>query len=257
MNTNQLFSYLFTVFLFVSLPLCGRGQAPRTEKDTTPKKWIAGNTIDTISGIGIARYSSYNPEKAWQKALENSINDLNANLSMLVYYWGKQIGRGPFRTRSKYAIRNLLDSTQVTVIDSARWKGHAFVLIKPKEVVPDSIIYTDNKLNRLKETRKDTAVSQESGQHWLTTTGSTPKIDSNWFMSITKAKQDALRRLARKLSVKITTETYSKGDTQRRYFNFSTIFAFQRIRVLNRSFNSDSVKVTVAVHPHEIKWLMK
>lgn len=222
--------------------------------NTTPQNWILEGTANEIEGLGVADYSKFNPEKSWKEALQNAVSDLNANHSLIVSHYGYRIGRGPLRIRSDYAMRTFLDTTQVTVLDSARWKGRAFIRIKPRTAVHDSILYPTEKFQPIDQSPADT--TKFSGGKWLMSTGSTPRIDSNWYMSVTKAKQDALRKLAEDLSVKVSSETYQKGETSRRYYNFSTMFSFQRIRVLKRIFNPDSIKVQVAVNPDEVKMLM-
>ncbi|GEM_PF-6680969 len=247
--------YRLPIFLavFLGFFFSGHGQAPSKE---TPQQWIFDGYSEGIKGIGIATYSSFNPEKAWKEAIKNATNDLNANHSLIVYSYGHQVGRGPLRTDSEYAIRSILDTTQVTVVDSARWKGKAFVLVEPTVSVADSIIYPQGKFRTPEDSTISSLDSINSNQ-WLETTGTTQRIDSNWYMSITKAKQDALRKLAEDLAVQVSTKTYSKGTTSRRYYSFSSMIAFQRIRVVKRSFGNDSVKVTVAVNPREVKMLMK
>lgn len=220
-----------------------------------PPHWIFDGTTDDVEGMGVADYSQFNPKKSWQEALENAVNDLNANHSLIVSYYGYKIGRGPLRIRSNFAIRTFLDTTQVTVLDSARWKGRAFLRVKPTTAITDSILYPKGKFHTVGQSSADTT-KYEGGQ-WLLSTGSTPSIHSNWYMSVTKAKQDALRRLAEDLSIKVKTETYSIGQTSRSYYNFSTLYAFQRIRVLKREFGTDSVKVQIAVNPNEVKTLME
>jgi hypothetical protein len=247
--------YILLFCLFLILPFNVTGQADGRQHHQPPKEWIQKGSTEGVMGLGVAPYSSFNPDKAWKEALQNGIEDLNANHSMIVYHYGYQVGRGPMRTRSRYAIRNFLDSTQVAVVDSARWKDKAFVWIKPTNTVPDSVIYPSGNFRDLNE-EVASSVSSPSGQ-WLQWTGRTPRIDSNWHMAITKAKQDALRRLAGYLATRVSTKTYSKGASSRRYLSFSTMFAFQRVRVLQRTFNPDSVKVKVAVDPREVKMLME
>lgn len=242
---------LLTIFLGLSFTVLGQ-----TPSQKAPQQWILNGYSEGIKGIGIAPYSSFNPEEAWKKAIQNGINDLNANHSLIVYSYGHQIGRGPLRTESEYAIRSILDTTQVTVVDSTRWKGKAFVLVEPTVSVADSIIYPQGKFRTPGDSTMRSLETSTSGQ-WLQTTGATQQIDSNWYMSITKAKQQALRKLAEDLAVKVSTKTYSQGTTSRRYYSFSSMVAFQRIRVLKRSFKGDSVKITIAVNPREVKILME
>lgn len=227
---------------------------PSSSNLSGSQNWIFQGTTSEVEGMGVADYSRFNPEKSWKKALRNAVNDLNANHSLIVSYYGYRIGRGPLRIRSNYAIRTFLDTTQVTVIDSALWKGKAFIRIKPTTALSDSVIYPGEEFHSVNKTVKDTASIRN--RQWLVSTGSTPSINSNWYMSVTKAKQDALRRLAEDLSVKVKSETYALGETSRNYYNFSTLYAFQRIRVLKREFGSDTVKVKVAVNPQEVKMLM-
>lgn len=224
-----------------------------------PKNWIFKGNAQKVQGIGIVDYSRFNPDKSWEEAFELAIDDLNANHSLLVYHSGYQIGQGPLRTRSNYAIRTILDSAQVAVVDSARWNGRAFILIEPKNPVSDSIIYPDKKFETVDDTLLESPSnsSENTTQQWIRTVGSAPRINSNWNMSVTKAKQNALRNLAEDLAVKTSTEIYSKNNVQRRFYNFSTTYAFQRIKTLKRSFNTDSVKVQLAVDPQEVKMLLE
>ncbi|WP_441000727.1 hypothetical protein [Fodinibius sp. SL11] len=246
---------LFFFLFFTSL----NAQTQHNEKNiaASAKDWMFNGNSKKIQGIGIADYSQFNPEKSWNKAFEYAVQDLNANHSLLVYHYGYQIGRGPLHKRSNYAIRNFLDSTQVSVVDSARWKGQAFLLVEPKISLPDSLIYPSRKFKTVHDSiTNKTAVSSQPDQ-WIRTMGATPRINSNWNMSITKAKQKALRNLAEDLAVKVTNETYSKNNVQRRYYNFSTVYAFQRIKAINRSFDADSFKVELAIDPNEIKMLLE
>lgn len=222
--------------------------------NTTPENWILEGTSVEVEGLGVADYSKFNPEKSWNEALENAVNDLNANHSLIVSHYGYKIGSGPLRIRSNYAIRTFLDTTQITVLDSARWKGRAFIRVKPTTALHDSILYPNEKFQSIDHSPVDT--SKFAGGHWLLSTGATPRIDSNWYMSVTKAKQDALRKLAEDLAVEVFSETYQKGETALRYYKFSTMYAFQRIRVLKRVFNPDTIKVQVAISPKEVKRLM-
>jgi len=236
----------------------GVGQTQR--KPTTepaPQKWILNGYDNGVKGIGVATYSSFNPKKAWKQATENAVNDLNANHSMIVYSYGKQVGRGPLRIESNYAIRSFVDTTEVTVVDSTQWKGRAFVLVKAHNPVPDSTIYPKADFRTIEQPTIDSSRVTQSNGKWLHSTGRTPRIDSNWHMSITKAKQDALRRLAEHLATEVSTKTYTKGATSRRYYSFSSMFAFQRIRVIKRTFAPDTVTVEVAVNPDEVKMLME
>lgn len=247
--------FSFGIFFFLLGILTAHSQTSYySSSNENPQSWIFEEATEEVEGLGVAAFSRFNPEKSWKKALENAVTDLNANHSLIVSHYGYQIGQGPLRLRSDYAIRTFWDTTQVTVIDSARWQGQAFIRVKPPEPLPDSLLYPNMNLEYL----TDSLASQNNSYQgrWLLSTGSTPKIDSNWNKSVTKAKQEALRKLAEDLSVKISTEIYSTGETSRRYYNFSTLFAFQRIRVLKRSFQSDSVKVQVAVNPKEVKMLM-
>ena len=249
---------LVMLFLFLFYTSVN-AQTPHNEKNiaASAKNWIFNGNSKKIQGIGIADYSRFNPEKSWNKAFEYAVQDLNANHSLLVYHHGYQIGRGPLHTRSTYAIRNFLDSTQVSVVDSARWKGQAFLLVEPQISLSDSLIYPKRDFKTVHDSITDkTAVSSQTDQ-WIRTMGAAPRRNSNWNMSITKAKQKALRNLAEYLAVKVTNETYSKNNVQRRYYNFSTVYAFQRIKTINRSFNVDSFRVELAVDPNEIKMLLE
>ena len=251
--------FLIPLAIFVlcsTIDAAAQDQAPLPGKNA-PAKWILDGYSKGVKGIGVATYSSFNPEKAWREALKNAVNDLNANHSMIVHSYGKQVGRGPLRLESKYAIRSFVDTTQVAVVDSAQWKGRAFVLVEPSNPVPDSTIYPQGNFRTVEKPTIDSSGVSQKGKRWLHSTGSTPRIDSNWYMSITKAKQDALRRLAEHLATEVSTETYTKNATSRRYYSFSSMFAFQRIRITERIFTSDTVKVKVAVKPSEVKMLME
>jgi hypothetical protein len=232
-------------------------QAKKTSSQHVPTQWILNGYSNGVKGMGVAPYSKFNPEKAWKEALSKGVDDLNANHSMIVYSYGKKVGRGPWRFESNYAIRSFLDTTQVSVVDSARWKGRAFVLIEPTNAVPDSTIYPNQKYRTLEKSTFSSSGISRADEGWLHSTGATPRIDSNWFMSFSKAKQDALRRLAEYLATQVSTETYSKNNITMQYSSFSSMFAFQRIKVLSRSFTPDSVKVEIAVKPHEVKKLME
>lgn len=259
MKTNRPLVYwiaLFAIFCSYASSAHAQQKVPPSVPEA-PRDWIFNGYSDGIKGIGIAPYNHFDPDKAWEKAIKNGINDLNANHSLIVYSYGKQIGRGPLRTDTNFAIRNLLDSTQVSVVDSARWKGRAFVLVKPTVSVSDSVIYPQGDFRTPDSdliTRR--TVKLDSGRSWLESTGSIPSINSNWYMSITKAKQEALRKLAENLAVEVSTETYARGRSSRRYYSFSSMIAFQRIRILKRTFGSDSVTVKVAVDPREVKMMM-
>lgn len=226
------------------------GQPIATSGQSSMPEWLAKGVPHTTVGIGIAPYSSFNPAKAWREAFYNGIEDLNANHSMVVYSYGHQIGRGPLRLRSNFAIRTLIDSAKTTVIDSIRWKDRAFLLIKPTNIVPDSIIYPENS----RELQRSHFPSDDSAL--LQSRGSSPRIESNWNLSFARAKQNALKQLAERLSVEVSTETYAKGGVSRRYYSFSSMFAFQRIRVLQRTIGKDSISVQVAVKPNNVKILM-
>lgn len=243
---------LFAAGILWSLSLQAQPSSPQSSDAL--QNWIFESTTSDVEGLGVANYSQFNPEKSWSEALQRAVSDLNANHSLIVSHYGYRIGRGPLRIRSDYAMRTFFDSTKVTVIDSARWKGRAFIRVKPATALPDSLLYPNERFRAVDQNRIQT-VNNDSHQ-WLLSTGSTPRIDSNWYMSITKAKQDALRKLAEDLTIKVTSETYSKGATTMSYYSFSTLFAFQRVRVLKREFNTDSIRVQVAIHPREIKKLM-
>lgn len=247
---------LISLFFFDSQLLYGQ-MPSQNQFPEQAKNWIFKGNTKNIQGIGITDYSRYNPDKSWEEAFKLAIDDLNANHSLLVYHYGYQIGRGPLRMRSNYAIRTILDSTQVAVVDSARWNGRAFLLIEPQSPVSDSIIYPDKEFETVNDTLLQPVSNSTSTTQWIRTVGSAPRINSNWNMSVTKAKQNALRNLAEDLAVKTSTEIYSKNNVQRRYYNFSTIYAFQRIKTLERSFNTDSVRVQLAVDPKEIKMLLE
>lgn len=257
MSTQHYFPLTLYLLLLLVSPVSADAQPNQFQpsREQNPKSWIFEGTTDGITGLGVADYSRFNPEKAWREALQNGVEDLNANHSLLVYYHGRKIGRGPLRTESEYAIRNFLDTTQVSIIDSTIWKERAFVLVEPNAVITDSILYPDGQFRAVTNGKEAGRLQATGG--WITINGATPRIDSNWHMSITKAKQDALRQLAEDLAVEVSTETYQKDERTRRYYNFSTMFAFQRIHVLKRTFSRDSVKVTVAVRPQEIKMLME
>lgn len=250
-------SLIFIVPFLLSAPANGQGFKKEAEIASSPKKWIFNGRSSTVQGLGIANYSRFNPTKSWKKAFDYALQDLNANHSLLVYHSGYQIGQGPLRTRSNYAIRNLLDSTQVSIVDSARWEGRAFLLVEPKSAVPDSLIYPKRNYKTVHDSVTSKPAVSSPKDQWVHTTGSAARINSNWNMSITKAKQKALRNLAEHLAVRVSTETYSKGQRQRRYLKFSTVYAFQRIQTINRSFDADSFRVELAVNPNEIKMLIE
>lgn len=255
MANRWLTYYLVLVCAVFFVLNSAKGQAVKPGKKHPLRDWVFDGSSESIKGLGIASYSIYNPEKSWKEALQNGVEDLNANHSLIVYHYGRQVGRGPLRTDSEYAIRSFLDTTQVTVVDSTRWKGRAFVLVEPTTAVPDSVIYPGEGFRKFEKNVSD-SIANTSGR-WLQTTGSTPRIDSNWHMTFTKAKQKALRELAEYLATKVSTETYQKGATSRRYLNYSTMIAFQRIRTLKRTITSDSAKVEVAIDPKDIKILME
>lgn len=247
--------FLLGIIAYLALTSSAYGQTiDYALKNNPTGSWIFNGTADEVEGLGVADYSKFNPEKSWGEALENAVDDLNANHSLIVSHYGYKIGRGPLRIWSDYAIRTFLDTTQVTVLDSARWNGRAFIRVKPSKMISDSILYPSRKFRPVDQNLN---TANLSGGQWLVSTGATPRIDSNWYMSVTKAKQDALRKLAEDLSVKVSSETLTKGETSLRFYSFSTMFSFQRIRVLKRIFNEDSIKVQVAVHPYEVKRLME
>lgn len=240
-------------FLFFSFT--AMAQTTQSPESSAPRDWIRSGKMDGVKGLGIATYSRFNPQKAWREAFKKGVNDLNANYSLLVHSYGKQVGRGPLRLRADYAIRSFVDTTQVSVVDSVRWKGRAFMLVESTEALSDSVLYPSGNFSSVIDSSDSTGTFNKSGI-WLHTTGSTQRIDSNWFYSLTKAKQDAVRQLAEDLAVKISTETYTKNQTSRRYLNFSTMFAFQRIHVVKRIFQPDSIKVQLAIKPHHVKELI-
>lgn len=243
------FKEILILIALMSIHTLAMGQPYPIDDQPPMPEWLAKGVPNTVAGIGIAPYSSFNPTKAWRKAFYNGMEDLNANHSMVVHSYGYQIGRGPLRLRSNYAIRTLIDSAQVTVIDSVRWRGRAFLVMKSTTVVPDSIIYPHNS----QEIRPDDSFT---GGGALKSWGSSPQIDSNWNLSFARAKQNALKKLAEQLSVEVSTETYAMGKMSRRYYNFTSMFAFQRIRVLQRSIEKDSIRVRVAIQPDDVKMLM-
>lgn len=253
-------SAIHIVILIFILGFCTSSIAQTEQNesiDNNTKEWIFSDTADNIQGIGMADYSQFNPDKSWNKAFKYALVDLNANHSLLVYYYGSQIGQGPLRTRSEYGIRNLLDSTHVTIVDSARWNDRAFMLLEPKTPLPDSVVYPQKEFRTVNDSIAQDVESDDTTNQWIHTYGSSPTISSNWHISATKAKQNALRNLAEDLAIKISTETYSSNNTLRRYYNFSTVFSFQRIKILKRSFDQDSFRVQVAVDPEEIKVLLE
>lgn len=255
--TCGLLCLIFILPFLLATPVNAQGFKKEAEITSNAKKWIFSDRNNSVEGLGIADYSRFNPTKSWNKAFEYALQDLNANHSLLVYHSGYQIGRGPLRTRSNYAIRNLLDSTQVSIVDSARWEGRAFLLVEPKSTVPDSLIYPEKNYKAVPDSVTSKSASSSQANQWMRTKGSAARINSNWNMSITKAKQKALRNLAEHLAVRVSTETYSKGERQRRYYKFSTVYAFQRIQTINRSFDADSFRVELAVDPNEIKMLIE
>lgn len=246
--------FVLSVILFLTQPYYVHAQANQ-HSGRGLQEWILEGSTDFVEGLGVADYSRFNPEKSWKEALENAVTDLNSNHSLIVSHYGYRIGSGPLRIRSNFAIRTFLDSTQVAVIDSARWRGRAFIRVKPKTALSDSLLYPNRKFRPVEQGGTVDTANVDNSQ-WLLSTGSTPSINSNWYMSATKAKQDALRKLAESLAVKVTSETHSKGDMSMGFYSFSTLFAFQRIRVLKREFGSDSTRVQVAVSPWEVKKMM-
>lgn len=221
--------------------------------------WLYRNASSKTVGIGIAPYTSFKPSKGWDKAIRRGIQDLNANYSMIVYSYGYQVGRGPLRLRSNFAIRTLLDSTNIAVTDSALWKGKAFVQLKSKKTLGDSVLYPENEAASVTDqilNNKEVSEKPEDNA-WLKYWGTASRVESNWNLSVSKAKQDALRKLAEKLSVEVSAETYAVDGTSRRYYNFQTMIAFQRVQVLRRLFTKDSLEVQIAVGRKDIRMLME
>lgn len=225
------------------------GQTHPTDDQSLMPKWLAKGFPNTVVGIGIAPYSNFKPEKSWGEAFHNAVEDLNANYSMVVNSYGYQIGRGPLRLRSNFAIRTLIDSAEVTVIDSVRWKDRAFLLMKSTKTVSDSILYPNS-------SRRITPNDFSSAGDSLRAQGTSARINSNWNVSFARAKQNALKKLAERLSVKVSTTTYAKKNVSRRYYSFTSMFAFQRIRISQYSIEKDSIRVQIAIQPDDVKMLM-
>lgn len=214
----------FALILPLLLPGSTNAQSFNSKEDNVPsaKRWIFNGNPKKVQGIGIANYSQFNPAKSWDEAFEYALQDLNANHSLLIYHFGYQIGRSPLHTRSNDAIRNFLASTQVAIVDSVRWEGQAFLLVEPKSQIPDSLIYPERDFKPVEDSLTKHSANASSTNQWIRTSGSAARINSNWNISITKAKQNALRNLAEDLAIQVRIETYSQNNVQRRYYNFST-----------------------------------
>lgn len=127
------------------------------------------------------------------------------------------------------------------------------MLVKAQKPLSDPTIYPKRDFEVIDDSVLNTNSTNSNNSQWIKTSGSAAKINSNWNMSVTKAKQKALRNLAEELAVKTSVEVYSENDVSRRHYNFSTVYAFQRVKTVQRAFEVDSFRVQLAIDPEEIK----
>lgn len=250
---RQIFGFLLSIGILFGVNLSAHSQiAGEKPAIHPPASWISNGTLK-LRGVGVADYTRFDKEGSWNKAIRKAVVDLNANIRILVHSYGYQIGRGPMRYRQKFGINSVFDTTDVVPTDSVIWKDWAFVRVKSKHPIPDSVLQKISTYEPVSDTLiQDALGSRGEKDKWVSSTGSSDRLRSNLHKSITKAKQDALRRLAEDITIKVNTSTHYQADRSHSDYQYSTTFGFQNVRVINRKFKKDTVMVTVALRSHDV-----
>ena len=196
--------------------------------------WLA-SPPSFLHGVGVHSHSEFGSESSFMSSFDNAIEDLNSNSWVVVTVESFSENNGSIRFFEELAIRDEFTGSNTVKLDSVVIDGYAYTLVAPADVSPDKYASTTSTLS-FNETTFPNDVQmrpRKSGSTWYAGAGNRV-ITSNLYKSWAMSKQNALKELARHISLQVQTSTNVLNDQAGSVTYTKTRVVFEDVRVTQR-----------------------
>lgn len=235
------FSVLAIPFFFLLISVSVSAQ-------TTPPP--IANTTEILSpsyihGIGVSRYSEFDPARSFKKARERAEIDLAASLLTSVYleYYGTSTL--PTQLESEFGISDSLRRVQIAAVDSAQVGDWAVFFLKSTTRDTDIPATVRDEALAL-HWATDPFEPVRVGGYWIAS-GTVPVNDFNPNRSWAEVKQEALKNLSLFLSTVVQANQREFNNSYRSINYTTSKHIFRDIHVLGRKKVNNSLFLMLAV----------
>jgi hypothetical protein len=163
-----------------------------------------------VHGIGIAPYSKYNPEKGFREAKAKAVEDLNAIMTS-AHLESFHVTRSSIQRDFEFAINSYYDTTSAVAVDSAIQGRFAYYLVRADtigQMLPDVVLEADQQAS---DWTGDYFNPLETDGYYIAA-GMAERSNYVPYRSWTKAKMDALNKLAHYLSTTVQNRQQAYDD---------------------------------------------
>jgi hypothetical protein len=208
-----------------------------------------------IHGIGVAPYSSYNPQGSYDKAKARAVQDLNANIMTSAHLETFSVTRKRTKRDFEFAIQDYYSDSTAVPVDSLVRDDMVYYLVRPdtiNQMLPSPLLKYENSANGWTD---DYFNPTERGDYYIAA-GFAKHSNFAPFKSWTKAKLNALNKLAHYLSTSVQNrETLFDDDYNSRYeaitYQYSKAI-FRNIYLVERTQIDGHNYVMIAVPKEQI-----